>query len=666
MPRKVSSRKSAPARNSSAHADVVLDLSGQILLPGFVNTHHHLDQTLTRNLPAAQNNNLFPWLQVHYRIWAARTPAATRCSTLIGLAELAMTGCTTVFDHSYVFQNGCRVDDQIAAAKEIGVRFHACRGSMSLGESRGGLPPDDCVEQEDAIMRDCRRAIVTYHDSSHGAMTRMTLGLCSPFSVTSALLRDTAQLARAYKVRMHTHLCEMFDEENFILSRFQQRPVDWIERFGWLGNDVWFAHAVHVDDEEIARLAKAGVGVAHCPSSNMRLASGIAPVKKFLDAGVKVGLDAVVVFAAVPRAARSADNRSGPAPTGPRSAASPGISANPGAPGGKAAAASSTSTSPPAASGAPTFTGNKLYAISANPGATNLLPWKGLLGRLIGFEPNSSVRIGGLWIGNADHLLTGGVKPRSWSFNSLLILDLNLDIEKLIDLTGSSVDASMLQFNGENTNGKAGLVLGYDGLTGPKPFVRTQLYQLWWRQSWFADKLVIRVGKTVPTIDFNNVSRPIAVSDESLTIPSVTGLIYTPIFKNPTLIGAAPRYYNSAYGITANVAPTPNSYFTCAIYDGALATGVESGLDATPVFNGHYFTIGEAGHAWLLGREAMPGKVAVGGWAQTGTLEGPGVKQNGSQGLYTFAASESGCGIPASTIVASQGFSSSVSMTRIP
>lgn len=174
-----------------------------------------------------------------------------------------MTGCTTVFDHSYVFQNGCRVDDQIAAAKEIDVRFHACRGSMSLGQSRGGLPPDDCVEEEDAIMRDSRRAIETYRDSSHGAMTRMTLGPCSPFSVTPALLKDTAQLARAYGVRLHTHLCETSNEEHFILSRFQQRPVDWMEGFGCLGNDVWFAHTVHVDDEEIAEFAKSGVGVAH-------------------------------------------------------------------------------------------------------------------------------------------------------------------------------------------------------------------------------------------------------------------------------------------------------------------------------------------------------------------------------------------------------------------
>src|SRR6266851_4502844 len=283
-------KKVGLSKELPAHADVVLDLSGQIVLPGFVNTHHHLDQTLTRNLPAGQNNNLFPWLAAHYRIWAARTPDATRYSTLIGLAELAMSGCTTVFDHAYVFKNGCRVDDQIAAAREIGVRFHACRGSMSLGESKGGLPPDDCVEEEDAILSDSRRAIETYHDSLHGAMTRMTLGPCSPFSVTPALLKETAQLARAYKVRMHTHLCETSDEENFTLSRFEQRPVDWMEGFGWLGDDVWFAHAVHVDDEEIAKFAKAGVGVAHCPCSNMQLASGIAPVKKYLAAGVKVGL----------------------------------------------------------------------------------------------------------------------------------------------------------------------------------------------------------------------------------------------------------------------------------------------------------------------------------------------------------------------------------------
>jgi 8-oxoguanine deaminase len=279
-----------PTSELPASADTVLDLSGQIVLPGFVNTHHHLDQTLTRNLPAAQNNNLFAWLKVHYRTWAARTPEATRCSTLVGLAELAMTGCTTVFDHSYVFKNGCRVDDQISAAAEMGARFHACRGSMSLGESKGGLPPDDCVEEESAILTDSRRVIETYHDASPGAMTRVTLGPCSPFSVTPSLLKETAQMARAYNVRLHTHLCETFDEEHYTLATYAQRPVEWMASLGWEGNDVWYAHAVHVDDEEIARFAQAGIGVAHCPSSNMRLASGIAPVKKYLDAGVPVGL----------------------------------------------------------------------------------------------------------------------------------------------------------------------------------------------------------------------------------------------------------------------------------------------------------------------------------------------------------------------------------------
>ena len=279
-----------PTQQLPQRADLVLDLSGQIVLPGFVNTHHHLDQTLTRNLPAAQNNNLFPWLKAHYRVWASRTPEASRCSTLIGLAELAASGCTTVFDHAYVFKNGSRVDDQIAAAREIGVRFHACRGSMSLGESRGGLPPDDCVEDEQAILKDCVRVIEAYHDRSRGAMTRLVLGPCSPFSVSTDLLKESAKLARAYEVPLHTHLCETMDEERYTLERYQLRPVAWMATLGWLGTDVWFAHAIHVNDDEIQEMARAGVGAAHCPSSNMRLASGIAPVKKYLAAGVKVGL----------------------------------------------------------------------------------------------------------------------------------------------------------------------------------------------------------------------------------------------------------------------------------------------------------------------------------------------------------------------------------------
>ena len=272
-------------------ADVVIDLSGQVVLPGFVNTHHHLDQTLTRNLPQAQNINLFPWLIAHYEIWAERTPEATRFSTLIGLAELAISGCTTVFDHSYVFQSGCKVDDQIAAAAEIGTRFVACRGSMTLGKSLGGLPPDSCVENEDDILIDSERVINKYHDPSRGSMLNVSLGPCSPFSVTPGLMTRSAELARQHVgVGLHTHLCETFDEEKFTLEMYKMRPVAYMESVGWLGSDVWYGHGIHVNDLEIAQFAATGTGVAHCPSSNMRLASGIAPVKKYRDAGVRVGI----------------------------------------------------------------------------------------------------------------------------------------------------------------------------------------------------------------------------------------------------------------------------------------------------------------------------------------------------------------------------------------
>lgn len=273
-----------------AAADTVLDLSGQIVLPGFVNCHHHLDQTLTRNVPSAQNTNLFPWLRAHYRLWAARTPASSRTSTIAGLAELALSGCTTVFDHAYVFQNGCRVDDQIQAAAELGSRFVVSRGSMSLGESKGGLPPDDCVEDEDAILKDSQRVIEQYHDPKPGSMLQIALAPCSPFSVTADLMRESARLARQYGVRLHTHLCETLDEERYTLQHVGLRPVAYMASLDWVADDVWYAHAVHVDDDELRLFAERGAGVAHCPSSNMRLASGIAPVKKYLDAGVKTGL----------------------------------------------------------------------------------------------------------------------------------------------------------------------------------------------------------------------------------------------------------------------------------------------------------------------------------------------------------------------------------------
>lgn len=279
-----------PSSELPETADKVIDASGQIVLPGFVNTHHHLNQTLTRNLPAAQNNNLFPWLKAHYRIWARTNPESSRASTLIGLAELALSGCTTVFDHTYLFQSGNKVDYQIEAAKDLGVRFHASRGSMSLGESKGGLPPDECVEDESEILKDSIRVIDRFHDASHGAMTRVVVAPCSPFSVSENLLRESAALARDKGVMLHTHLCETLDEERYTLEKFGKRPVEWMEGLDWTGPDVWYAHAIHVDDNEIRLFAKTGCGAAHCPCSNMRLASGIAPVKKYMAAGVKVGL----------------------------------------------------------------------------------------------------------------------------------------------------------------------------------------------------------------------------------------------------------------------------------------------------------------------------------------------------------------------------------------
>jgi 8-oxoguanine deaminase len=283
-------RQVGPTAELPATADTVLDLSGQIVLPGFVNTHHHLNQTLTRNFPGAQNNNLFPWLKALYRAWARIDAEASRASTLVGLAELALSGCTTVFDHTYLFKNGNTVDCQIEAARDLGVRFHASRGSMSLGESKGGLPPDDCVEDEDFILKDSERVIGKHHDASVGSMTQIVLAPCSPFTVTEGLLKESAAMARRHKVRLHTHLCETLDEERDTLERFGMRPVEWMESLGWLGSDVWFAHAIHVNGAEISKFAAAGCGMAHCPCSNMRLASGIAPIRRYKLAGVKVGL----------------------------------------------------------------------------------------------------------------------------------------------------------------------------------------------------------------------------------------------------------------------------------------------------------------------------------------------------------------------------------------
>ena len=271
-------------------ADEVLDLSGHLIVPGLINTHHHFYQTLTRAIPAAQNANLFNWLKTLYPIWARMTPEDIRISTQTALAELALSGCTTASDHLYLFPNGSRLDDEIHAGREIGVRLHAARGSMSLGESKGGLPPDSVVEDEDEILRDSQRLIETYHDPNPGALTQVFLAPCSPFSVSPDLMRQSAILAREYKVRLHTHLAETQDEEAFCLELFGYRPVAYMQHLNWVGPDVWFAHSVHVNEEEIGVYAQTGCGVAHCPTSNMRLASGIAPVLDMLQAGVKVGL----------------------------------------------------------------------------------------------------------------------------------------------------------------------------------------------------------------------------------------------------------------------------------------------------------------------------------------------------------------------------------------
>ncbi len=271
-------------------ADEVLDLSGYVVLPGLVNTHHHFYQTLTRAVPAAQNVNLFNWLKTLYPIWARMTPEDIFVSTQTALAELALSGCTTASDHLYLFPNGSKLDDEIAAAQQVGLRLHASRGSMSLGESKGGLPPDSVVEDEDAILKDSLRLIERYHDPNPGAMVRIVLAPCSPFSVSQELMRQSASLARQYGVHLHTHLAETQDEEAFCQQMFGYRPVEYMQTVDWIGNDVWFAHSVHINQQEVTLFAHHGCGVAHCPSSNMRLASGIAPIWEYLEAGVKVGL----------------------------------------------------------------------------------------------------------------------------------------------------------------------------------------------------------------------------------------------------------------------------------------------------------------------------------------------------------------------------------------
>lgn len=269
-------------------ADEVLDLRHHVVLPGLINTHHHMYQSLTRVL--AQDDELFAWLKTLYPIWSRLTGEMVYVSAKLAMAELMLSGCTTSSDHLYIYPNDVRLDDEIRAAHEIGIRFHAARGSMSLGESKGGLPPDRVVEEADAILRDTRRVIEEYHNAARFSMLRVVVAPCSPFSVTQDLMRESAALARSYAVHLHTHLAENENDIVYSQEKFGSRPGDYAQNVGWVGQDVWHAHCVKLNGQEISLFANTGTGVCHCPSSNMRLASGIAPVRQMLDAKVKVGL----------------------------------------------------------------------------------------------------------------------------------------------------------------------------------------------------------------------------------------------------------------------------------------------------------------------------------------------------------------------------------------
>ena len=273
-------------------ADRTIDANHMLCYPGLVNTHHHLYQVFSRNLPQVQNMELFDWLKTLYEIWKNLDEDVIRLSSLTGMGELMKHGCTTCFDHHYVFPThaGDLIGAQFSAADTLGIRMYASRGSMDLSVKDGGLPPDSVVQTVDEIMTDSARLIEKYHDTSYGAMHRIALAPCSPFSVSAELLRQSAILARQYGVRLHTHLCETKDEENFMLQREGIRPLEYMERLGWTGSDVWFAHGIHFNDEELRVLAKTGTGVAHCPISNMKLSSGIARIPEMLELGVPVGL----------------------------------------------------------------------------------------------------------------------------------------------------------------------------------------------------------------------------------------------------------------------------------------------------------------------------------------------------------------------------------------
>jgi len=271
-------------------ADEVLDLKGHIVIPGLINTHHHMFQTLTRAWPAAQNVELFDWLTALFPVWQRLTPEMIKISTKTAMAELILSGCTTSMDHLYLYPNGCRLDDEVEAAREIGMRFHASRGAMSVGVSKGGLPPDSLIEDEGAIVKDMLRVIDTYNDAGRFSMLRIVVAPCSPFTVSRDLMREAVKLARSRGVGMHSHLAENDKDVAYSLERFHMTPAQYAEEVGWVGRDVWHAHCVKLDDHGIRLFGRTGTGVAHCPCSNMRLASGIAPIRQMRSAAVPVGL----------------------------------------------------------------------------------------------------------------------------------------------------------------------------------------------------------------------------------------------------------------------------------------------------------------------------------------------------------------------------------------
>jgi 8-oxoguanine deaminase len=277
-------------QSAGGKVDEVIDARGHLVMPGMINTHHHMYQSLTRAIPAVQDAELFSWLRGLYPIWANLTPEMIHISTQTAMAELLLSGCTTSSDHLYIYPNGVRLDDSIEAARQMGMRFTATRGSMSVGQSAGGLPPDSVVEKEDAILKDTQRLIEQYHDASHGSMRQVAVAPCSPFSVSRDLMRESAVLARKYGVRLHTHLAENAHDIAYSQEKFGCTPAQYAHDLGWTGVDVWHAHCVKLDDEGISLFAATRTGVAHCPCSSMRLASGIAPIRKMLNAGVPIGL----------------------------------------------------------------------------------------------------------------------------------------------------------------------------------------------------------------------------------------------------------------------------------------------------------------------------------------------------------------------------------------